>query len=233
MAERRMFAKAIVGAGKFLRMPPTARLLYYDLGMAADDDGFVEAYTVMTSTKATEDDLRILVAKGYVQIVNEDLVALICDWNSNNLIRADRYKPSIYKDLILQIGNGIPNDNQMTTNGKPSIGKDSIGKVSIGKDRLGKVKAEQLEYFPEDEKLNEAFERYIQHRKKLRKPMDAYKCELAVSKLKKLSNGDNDLAIQIIEQSINEGWQGLFELKQNKTQPKKSIESIAEKWANA
>ena len=43
MAERRMFAKAVINSARFLRMPATARLLYYDLGMAADDDGVVES----------------------------------------------------------------------------------------------------------------------------------------------------------------------------------------------
>lgn len=130
MAERRMFAKSIIGSARFLRMPPSSRLLYYDLGMYADDDGVVEAFTVMRQTNATEDDLRVLVAKGFVKILNEDLVAVITDWNVNNLIRSDRYKPSIYKDLLV----GIPNDNQRYTSGNPSIGKGRLGKVSLGND---------------------------------------------------------------------------------------------------
>lgn len=66
MAERRMFAKAITNSARFLRMPATARLLYYDLGMAADDDGITEAFSVMRTTGATEDDLRVLASRGYV-----------------------------------------------------------------------------------------------------------------------------------------------------------------------
>ena len=42
MAERRMFSKTITNSARFLMMPPSARLLYYDLGMAADDDGVVD-----------------------------------------------------------------------------------------------------------------------------------------------------------------------------------------------
>lgn len=38
MAERRMFAKSMIGSARFLRMPPTSRLLYYDLGMTAIRD---------------------------------------------------------------------------------------------------------------------------------------------------------------------------------------------------
>ena len=138
MAERRMFAKSIIGSARFLRMPPSSRLLYYDLGMYADDDGVVEAFSVMRQTSATEDDLRVLVSKGFVTVLNEDLVSLITDWNTNNFIRSDRYHPSIYKDLVLQLTDGIPSDNQVATIGIPRLGKDSIGKDSIGKDSLGK-----------------------------------------------------------------------------------------------
>ena len=138
MAERRMFAKSIIGSARFLRMPPSSRLLYYDLGMYADDDGVVEAFSVMRQTSATEDDLRVLVSKGFVTVLNEDLVSLITDWNTNNFIRSDRYHPSIYKDLVLQLTDGIPSDNQVATIGIPRLGKDSIGKDSLDKDSIGK-----------------------------------------------------------------------------------------------
>lgn len=139
MAQRRMFSKAIIGSGKFLRMPPTARLLYYDLGMEADDDGVVEAFRVMRTTGATDDDLKILIAKGFVKLLNEELVILICDWKINNFIRTDRYQSSVYSDLLQSVNcsdlvyqpdtNGIPNGNQMDTQDR--IGKESIGKTIL------------------------------------------------------------------------------------------------------
>lgn len=141
MAERRMFAKAVINSARFLRMPATARLLYYDLGMAADDDGVVESFTVMRTTGASEDDLRVLVAKGFVFVLNDDLVAYIMDWKQNNQIRPDRYKASVYAPLLVKITDGIPDDNQMATDGIPMVderetqvrlGKDSIDKSSIG-----------------------------------------------------------------------------------------------------
>lgn len=103
MAERRMFAKAIVGSARFLRMPATSRLLYYDLGMAADDDGVAEAFAVMRITGATDDDLRVLASKGFVTILNDDLVTLITDWHRNNFIRSDRYRPSVYNELLCRV----------------------------------------------------------------------------------------------------------------------------------
>ena len=42
MAQKRMFSLNVVDTDNFLDMPVSARLLYYELGMRADDDGFVD-----------------------------------------------------------------------------------------------------------------------------------------------------------------------------------------------
>lgn len=104
MAERRMFSKSIVSSARFLRMPQSSRLLYYDLGMAADDDGIVEAFTVIRTTGAAEDDLRVLAAKGFITVLNDDLVSFIRDWGINNQLRKDRYHPSLYAELLVKLG---------------------------------------------------------------------------------------------------------------------------------
>lgn len=135
MAERRMFAKSVVGSGRFLQMPPTSRLLCYDLGMAADDDGIVEAFTVIRTTGAAEDDLRVLAAKGFVTVLNGDLVSYISDWSQNNLIKKDRYHPSVYHELLVQLNAGT----QMEPDWNPS-GTQMEPEVRLGKDRLGKAR---------------------------------------------------------------------------------------------
>lgn len=151
MAERRMFAKSVINSARFLRMPQTSRLLYYDLGMAADDDGVVEAFTVIRTTGAAEDDLRVLATRGFITVLNDDLVSYITDWSRNNYIQKDRYHPSIYNKLLVKLGDG----NQAETDWQPSgdmtdtgciqpvsnvdtqvrLGKDSIGKGSVGADK--------------------------------------------------------------------------------------------------
>ena len=144
MAERRMFARAVTGGARFLRMPVTSRLLYYDLGMAADDDGCVEAFAVMRMTGATEDDLKVLVSKGFVKILNDDLVSLILDWKVNNYIQKDRYHPSIYAKLLndqsmdTECIQDVSNLDTQVRLGKTSIGKASIGEASVGEVRAGK-----------------------------------------------------------------------------------------------
>lgn len=112
-----MFAKSIINSGRFLRMPPTSRLLYYDLGMAADDDGIVETFAILRSTGATEDDLRVLAAKGFVTVLNGDLVTYITDWSRNNLIKKDRYHPSVYRELLVKVGDGAQVEPEWNTSG--------------------------------------------------------------------------------------------------------------------
>lgn len=147
MAERRMFAKSVTNSARFLRMPPSSRLLYYDLGMNADDDGVVEAFTVIRTTGAAEDDLNVLIARGFIIKLNEDLVSYITDWHTNNQIRKDRYNRSIYGDLLVKVVDceqpliiGLPSGNQAATTGKPTVatGKDRVGKNSIGKSSTDK-----------------------------------------------------------------------------------------------
>lgn len=141
MAERRMFAKSITNSARFLMMPVSSRLLYYDLGMAADDDGIVEAFTVMRLSGAAEDDLRVLHSRGFITILTEEFIAYINDWRVNNQVRPDRYHQSIHKDLLVKLlpmdTDGIPEVNQMDTDGNPSLGKSSLGKDSLGECSLG------------------------------------------------------------------------------------------------
>lgn len=124
-------------------MPPSSRLLYYDLGMYADDEGVVEAFTVMRQTNATEDDLRVLVSKGFVRILNEDLVTVIMDWDENNYIRGDRKRKSIYNDLLLQMRACQSSVGQLPDKCQSS---DSIGKDRIGKDRIGEGRLSEDKY---------------------------------------------------------------------------------------
>lgn len=169
MATRRMFSRVITESARFLRMPATSRLLYYDLGMQADDDGVVEAFTVIRTTGASEDDLRVLATKGFITVLNEDLVSFINDWKVNNLIKKDRYHPSAYADLLVRLTDGTdletyrkPDGTQLESKQNPSdrlngtqndvFGSDAgthlepqvrLGKDSIGKGSLVEYSQEQ------------------------------------------------------------------------------------------
>lgn len=98
MAERRMFAKTIIDSDAFIDMPVTARLLYYDLGMRADDDGFVNSpKKIMRMVGASQDDLAILISKKFI-IPFDSGIVVIKHWRIHNYIQKDRYKETKYKD---------------------------------------------------------------------------------------------------------------------------------------
>ncbi|MBR6982080.1 MAG: replisome organizer [Ruminococcus sp.] len=144
MADRRMFAKTIIDSDAFLDMPVTARLLYYDLAMRADDDGFVNSpKKIMRIVGASQDDLKILIGKKFV-IPFENGVVVIKHWRIHNYIRKDRYSGTKYKEQLAQleldennayrfVGNGMSSDCHLpdNTDTQDRLGKDSIGKDSI------------------------------------------------------------------------------------------------------
>lgn len=98
MAKRRMFSLDVVDTDKFLNMPPSTQGLYYNLGMRADDDGFVSSpRKIATISNCGIDDLNILISKGFL-IPFESGVVVITDWKANNYIPKDRYTPTRYKE---------------------------------------------------------------------------------------------------------------------------------------
>lgn len=86
-------------------------------------------------------------------------------------------------------------------------------------------------YYPADEALNQAFADYVEMRKQIKKPMTEKAVSLAMGRLKTLAGADNDLAIQILDQSTMHCWQSLYPIKEDKQQDKKS--SFEDMWRNA
>lgn len=136
MAERRMFAKTIIDSDAFLDMPLSTQTLYFHLSMRADDDGFINnPKKIQRMIGASDDDLKLLIAKSFI-IPFESGIVVIKHWKIHNYIRIDRYKETVYQEeksrLDVKDNNaytiGIPNDNQ--------AGYQSETQVRIGKDRV-------------------------------------------------------------------------------------------------
>lgn len=156
MAERRMFAKTIVLSDAFLDLPMSARCLYFTLGMLADDDGFVNSpRSIMRQVGASDDDMKVLIAKRFVLVFDSGVI-VIKHWRMNNYLQKDRYKPTAYRDELASLAvdkNGAytePTETPCIQNvytetvytGKDSIDKDSIGKSRIEQDRKGECEGE-------------------------------------------------------------------------------------------
>lgn len=146
MAERRMFAKTIIDSDAFLDMPLSSQVLYFHLSMRADDDGFINnPRKIQRMVGATEDDLKLLIAKNFI-IPFDSGIVVIKHWRIHNYIQKDRYKETVYQEerslLSVKDNGAYTLDTECIQDGysldtQVRLGKESIGKDSLGEDRKG------------------------------------------------------------------------------------------------
>ena len=152
VAKKRMFNVDIVGSDAFLDLPHTAQALYFQLGMRADDDGFVgnpKTIQRIAGTKAS--DLELLVKKRFL-IQFPSGVVVIKHWKINNDIKKDRYSPTVYTDEFQMLYtkenkayternanvsnlDTEPGQNVSTLDTQYSIDKNRLDKNSIERDK--------------------------------------------------------------------------------------------------
>ena len=138
MAERRMFAKTIIDSDAFLDMPTSARLLYYDLSMRADDDGFINSpKKIIRMTGASDDDLKVLIAKKFV-IPFENGIVVIKHWLIHNYIRKDTYNETQYKEQKAMLTLDENKSYKLISSECIRAVDEPSTQVRLGKDRLGK-----------------------------------------------------------------------------------------------
>ena len=140
MGSHRMFSDKITESSSFLKMPRESQLLYFHLGMNADDDGVVEAYKVLKMTGIDDDAYSLLMLRGFIVQLNNDQVVFVRDWHEHNIIRADRLVPSIYRNLLQEV---VPDVFLREPKARSDVGNNSrrIGGRStdgLSKDKLSK-----------------------------------------------------------------------------------------------
>lgn len=142
MAQRRMFSRKITETDRFLEMPLSSQALYFHLNMGADDEGFIDkAKTIQRTIGASDDDMKLLIAKGFL-IPFDSGVVVIRHWRIHNYIRSDRFQSTLYQSEKAQLEfdksktadlkpleNVIPNGYQMDTQvrlSEGSLDEDSL-----------------------------------------------------------------------------------------------------------
>ncbi len=91
-----MFSMKIVDSDPFKEMPLSAQALYFHLAMNADDEGFVNnAKSVQRSIMASDDDMKLLIAKSFLIYFDSGIV-VIKHWKMHNTIQPSRLKPTQY-----------------------------------------------------------------------------------------------------------------------------------------
>ena len=138
MSERRMFAKTIIDSDAFLDMPLSTQALYFHLSMRADDDGFINnPKKIQRMIGASDDDLKVLIAKNFI-IPFESGIVVIKHWRIHNYIRGDRKHDTKYTEEmgLLSVKKNGSYTLCQTDDGQMS--DDRYTEIRLGKDRLGK-----------------------------------------------------------------------------------------------
>ncbi|HPO05748.1 MAG TPA: hypothetical protein PLQ36_01425 [Candidatus Gracilibacteria bacterium] len=73
--------------------------------------------------------------------------------------------------------------------------------------------------------LQEAINNFIEFRKEIKKPIKKIGLNALLNNLEKLSGGDPKIKIEILEQSMANGWQGVFPVK-NKDKLSENMKGI-------
>ena len=125
----------------------------------------------------------------------------------NRYIAREKAEPPIVKTSTGCSQNGYGGVVKMGTN------NTNIYNTNNNTSNNAKDKGAPARYF-EDEELNNKFLEFLSMRKKIRKPVRTDRALKALlKKLHELSGGDVGLMKQIIDQSLDKEWLGLFELK--------------------
>ena len=106
-----------------------------------------------------------------------------------------------------------------------SIPKESRTKGSRTKG--SNASEEAPAYYPLDEELNGVLLEYIEHRKKLKRPMTENAVYMLMEKLDKMTS-DNNEKIAILKQSIINGWIGIDFLQEDKERKPQKNSSAAD-----
>jgi hypothetical protein len=125
----------------------------------------------------------------------------------------------------------------ISTNNQPTTNQQLTTSEEVKKERK---KEETLKSIAIPEHLKNIWPFYLEMRKLIKKPATDNAQESTIKKLERLAPGNNQLQIEIIQQSIDNSYQGVFPLKEQQNgspkrfNPGSSEESvrIAEKYKN-
>lgn len=99
---------------------------------------------------------------------------------------------------------------------------DYSGDLPQSKVKYSKVKESKEEKKEEPSAFDVVFEEFLLMRRKIKKPATDKAIDLIKKELTKLSVGDEDISIKILEQSIKNCWQDVYPLKNKDLEKEKS-----------
>lgn len=179
------------------------------------DEVKYKEYGILTSKRIQKQYLSATKERTEIELIEEYLLLEKEELNSN-----------IVFETIFPPRNPV---NPPKNSKKPPDNTQSKEKKSKVNKRIKEIGSSEPVWCVENIELNAALCAFAEHRKKIKKPLTNYGMQLIISKLNTYTN-DVKTQIDIINQSIERGWQGVFPLsndsRHQETSNKMTIEEI-------
>lgn len=207
-----------------IELKPDERSVFIDLlAFAAKDDGYIRANNqtpylhqqlagmflideeLLKRTIAKCIDVGKIIEKG-------NGIYYIASWDEYQF--SDRWKRWLRKQKIIK-----DKITSAKTEATSSEAERKPYKTILYNTKLDNTKPKEIILPFNTQSFLEIWESFREHRKEIKKKMTIRSETMLLKKLKEMT-ADEAEAIKIIEQSIANGWQGLFEIKTNKRKNK-------------
>jgi predicted phage replisome organizer len=157
---------------------------------------------------------------GMIEIV--DNVITIPNWNKHQTL--DAYEKKKQRDRLYQAERRAAQKALVAKSSDTSLDTSSDVAVSEEereeekeKEKESKKKNKKAKAYSDDSELNQALLSFVEFRKGIKKPMTDHAVDLLIKKLNGMTSYIPE-QIEIINQSIVNGWQGVFPLKNEQAQ---------------
>jgi len=168
--------------------------------------------------------LRDRFSRKYKKIVYSEETEEYCivNWLKYNSLKSPKVKACIDKEL-LDVKNKSLIDylygmDSLSIDSGEEEEKEEEQEREEEQEKKSKSKPDKYKDVPAE--LIEPLKAFEDMRKKIKAPLTDHAFGLLLKNLNKLSGGDIDTSIAILEQSIMNSWKGIFELKQEKRKAK-------------
>lgn len=167
------------------------------------DEGMYKKYGILTSKWIQETFFTVTKRRTDVEVEKSYLLVEVAQ---------------IPKNVRINGENVCRNEKNAYRNGQRKVKESKVNKIKENNKGVPPL------WYPNDEKLNQTLSDFIEFRKGIKAEMADHSIELLIKRLDSMTSVSNE-KIQILEQSMINGWKGIFPLDKSST-PNKSAPKV-------
>lgn len=227
-------------------IPYTPKMLSDELGF--DENVIQVALSALEKFEMIHRDGEFLSIPGWEEHQNAEGLEKVREQTRKRVAehrkRQERKAIELECNVTCNVTETLPLRNVTQQNKNKEIDKDKEKEIEVDintppispskEGELDKPKTQKKEpvvYYPNDKLLDSAFKEFLVMRNKIKKPIATKQAMTRIkNKIEKLSGGDNDLAILILNQSTDHCWQDVYPLKE---ESQKQTNNVFDEWRNA